>query len=202
MNRWAIHPPRLNVAIMEWIWVAQAIRECACAQTRSIHRWCRRWSCIPRAACDGTSSFKVKSNAHNMCAQESSLYTYHIKNRYKITNVIIYNIYYWIMSYKRLSWTLLKAIPNPTVPYQTRGGICCPGVSTPKIRSLADSSTTYHDGINHFHHSNHCSNHNIDPHYDQLISWRIEDYNTLTKTQAKLNITKNKRLVWYSWVHG
>jgi hypothetical protein len=40
-----------------------------------------------------TTDFKPKSNAHNMCAQESSLHTYRI----------IYNIYHRIISYKRLS---------------------------------------------------------------------------------------------------
>jgi hypothetical protein len=30
------------------------------------------------------------------------------------------------------------------VPYWTRGGTCCPRVSTPKTRSLADSSMTIH----------------------------------------------------------
>jgi hypothetical protein len=28
------------------------------------------------------------------------------------------------------------------IPYRTRGGTCCPRVSTPKIQSLADSSMT------------------------------------------------------------
>jgi hypothetical protein len=75
--------------------------------------------------------------------------------------------------------TMYDAIPHSTeqytlsiafliswqaVLYRTRGGTCCPGVSTPKIRSLADSSTTCQDGINHLHYSNHCSNHIIDPH--------------------------------------
>jgi hypothetical protein len=32
-------------------------------------------------------------------------------------------------------------ISKQVVPYQTRGGTCCPGVSTPKIRSLADLSS-------------------------------------------------------------
>jgi hypothetical protein len=50
-----------------------------------------------------TPSFKAKLNAHSMCAQESSLHTYHIENGYRITSVTIYNIYYQIMSYKRLS---------------------------------------------------------------------------------------------------
>jgi hypothetical protein len=33
-------------------------------------------------------------------------------------------------------------ISKQVVPYQTRIGTCCPGVSTPKTRSLADSSMT------------------------------------------------------------
>ncbi len=37
--------------------------------------------------------FKPKSNAHSMCAQESSLHTYHTENGYRITNVTIYNIF-------------------------------------------------------------------------------------------------------------
>jgi hypothetical protein len=35
-------------------------------------------------------------------------------------------------------------VSQQAVPYRTRGGTCCPGVSTPKIRSLADSSMTIH----------------------------------------------------------
>jgi hypothetical protein len=34
-------------------------------------------------------SFKPKLNAHSMCAQESSLHTYHTENGYRITNVSI-----------------------------------------------------------------------------------------------------------------
>jgi hypothetical protein len=41
-----------------------------------------------------TPGFKAKSNAHSMCAHESSLHTYRIENGYKITNVTTYNIYY------------------------------------------------------------------------------------------------------------
>jgi hypothetical protein len=73
------------------------------------HRWRTlqlvrpwRWFFIP--------SFKAKPNAHSMCAQGSSLHTYRIENGYKITNVTIYNIYYQIMSYKRLSQTLSEAL--------------------------------------------------------------------------------------------
>jgi hypothetical protein len=35
-------------------------------------------------------------------------------------------------------------ISNQVVPYQSCGGTYCPGVSTPKTRSLADSSMTNH----------------------------------------------------------
>jgi hypothetical protein len=35
-------------------------------------------------------------------------------------------------------------ISKQAVPYRTHGGTCCSGVSTPKIRSLAYSSTTNH----------------------------------------------------------
>jgi hypothetical protein len=35
-------------------------------------------------------------------------------------------------------------ISKQAIPYRTRGGTCCPGVSTPKIQSLADSSMTSH----------------------------------------------------------
>jgi hypothetical protein len=40
--------------------------------------------------------------------------------------------------------TLLVAylISKQAIPYQTRGGTCCPGESTPKIQSLAGSSMT------------------------------------------------------------
>jgi hypothetical protein len=33
--------------------------------------------------------FKPKPNVHSMCAQESSLHTYHTENGYRITNVSI-----------------------------------------------------------------------------------------------------------------
>jgi hypothetical protein len=35
-------------------------------------------------------------------------------------------------------------ISKQAVPYRTRGGTCCPGVSTPMTRSLVDSSMTNH----------------------------------------------------------
>jgi hypothetical protein len=53
--------------------------------------------------------FMSKSSTHSMCLQGSNLHTYRTENRYRITNITIYNIYYWIMSYKRLSQTLSEA---------------------------------------------------------------------------------------------
>jgi hypothetical protein len=35
-------------------------------------------------------------------------------------------------------------ISKQTIPYRTRGGTYCAGVSTPKIQSLADSTVTNH----------------------------------------------------------
>jgi hypothetical protein len=35
-------------------------------------------------------------------------------------------------------------ISKQAIPYRTRGDTCCPGVSTPKTRSLANSSMTNH----------------------------------------------------------
>jgi hypothetical protein len=71
-------------------------------------------------------------------------------------------------------------ISKQVIPYQTRGDTCCPGVSTSKIQFLIDSSTTCHDDINHLHHSNRCSNHNIDPH--TVIS-HLDGWKTTTLSQ-------------------
>jgi hypothetical protein len=78
--------------------------------------------------------------------------------------------------------TLLIAflISRQGIPYWTHGVTCCPRVSTPKIRSVADSSTTCHDGINHLHHTNHCSNHIIDPH---TINSHLNRWKTITLSQ-------------------
>jgi hypothetical protein len=40
--------------------------------------------------------------------------------------------------------TRASLVSQQAIPYRTRGGTCFPWVSTPKIRSLADSSTTIH----------------------------------------------------------
>jgi hypothetical protein len=83
-------------------------------------------------------------------------------------------------------------ISKQVVPYRTRGGTCCHVVSTPKIWSLADLSTTNHITwwnptvstiptlLKPQHRSSPQSNH---------IS--TDGWPCPTKTQAKLNITKN-----------
>jgi hypothetical protein len=70
-------------------------------------------------------------------------------------------------------------INKQAISYRTHGDTYYPGVSSPKIRFLADSSTTCHDGINHLHHSNHCSNHNIDPH---MIKSYLDGWETTSLT--------------------
>jgi hypothetical protein len=81
-------------------------------------------------------------------------------------------------------------ISRQAISYRKRGGTCCHGVSTPKIRSLVDSSTTCHDSINHLHHSNYCSNHNIDPH--TVIS-HLDGWKTTTLSQRhKPNSTSQR----------
>jgi hypothetical protein len=83
-------------------------------------------------------------------------------------------------------------ISKQAVPYRTRGGTCCPRGSTPKIWSLADLSMTNHITwrnptvttiptlLKQQHQSSPRSNH---------IS--MDGRPSLTKTQAKLNITKD-----------
>jgi hypothetical protein len=93
-------------------------------------------------------------------------------------------------------------ISRQVIPYQTSGDTCCPRVSTAKIRSLADSSTTCHDGINHLQHSNHYSNHNIDPH---TVNSHLDRWETTKLSQRhKPNSTSQRmeRLVWPSRLHG
>jgi hypothetical protein len=83
-------------------------------------------------------------------------------------------------------------ISKQVIPYWTRGGTCCPMVSSPKIRSLADSSMT-----NHITWRNPTVS--IVPTLFKSQHWSSPRSNhiptdgrpSLTKTQATLNITKN-----------
>jgi hypothetical protein len=83
-------------------------------------------------------------------------------------------------------------ISKQAIPYWTRGGTCCPGVSTPKIRSLAYSSMTSHitwrnptvSTIPSLLKPQHWSS-------SGSIHILTDGWPSLTKTQAKLNITKD-----------
>jgi hypothetical protein len=91
---------------------------------------------------------------------------------------VYYKVYHKVYSHstKHDTQPIAYLISKQAVPYRTRGGTCCPSVSTPKIWSLVDLSTTCHDGINHLHHSDNCANHSIDPHRGQLTSQWMEDH--------------------------
>jgi hypothetical protein len=93
-------------------------------------------------------------------------------------------------------------ISKQVIPYRTRGGTCCPGDSTPKILSLADLSMTSH--ITRRNPTVSTIPALLKPQHRSLpgpnhIS--MDGRPPLTKTQAKLNITKMKRLVRLSWLH-
>jgi hypothetical protein len=69
-------------------------------------------------------------------------------------------------------------IIKQVVPYQTHGGTCCFGVSTPKNQSLVDLSKTNHISLMDLTIStqtNPCSNDNIEPHHGQLTSQWMEN---------------------------
>jgi hypothetical protein len=85
---------------------------------------------------------------------------------------------------------IVLIINKQAISYRTCGGTCCPESSTPNIRSLADLSTTCHNGINHLHHSDHCSNHSIDPH---TITSHLGGWKTTTLSQRhKPNSTSQR----------
>jgi hypothetical protein len=69
-------------------------------------------------------------------------------------------------------------ISKQVIPYWTRGDTCCPGVSTLKIWSLANSSRplTSPDRIQPSPPFKPCSNHNIDPYHGQITSRRMGDH--------------------------
>jgi hypothetical protein len=84
-------------------------------------------------------------------------------------------------------------ISEQVVPYWTCGGTCCPGVSTPKIRAIADSSMR-----NHITWRNPTvstiptllkSQHRSSPRSNHIST---DGRPSPTKTQAKLIITKDK----------
>jgi hypothetical protein len=101
-------------------------------------------------------------------------------------------------------------ISKQVVPYWTRGGTCCPGVSTSKIQSLADSSRTSHIT---WHNPTISTIPSLLKSQHWSLPWSnhisTDGWSSLTKTQVKLNITKSnstsqrmETLVRHSWLHG
>jgi hypothetical protein len=83
-------------------------------------------------------------------------------------------------------------ISKQVILYRTRGDTCCPGVSTPRIQSLVDSSMT-----NHITWRNPTistiptllkSQHQSSPRWNHIS---MDGRPSLIKTSAKLNITKD-----------
>jgi hypothetical protein len=94
-------------------------------------------------------------------------------------------------------------ISKQVIPYQTLGGTCCPGVSTPKIQSIADSSTTSHITwwnptvstiptlLKPQHRSSPWSNHN------SIDGDHLSQGHKPNSTSQRM-----ERLVRHSWLHG
>jgi hypothetical protein len=59
---------------------------------------------------------------------------------------LVDQITFWVFPHtvEQDSQPTTSLISKQVIPYQTCGGTCCPRVSTPKTRSLADSSMTNH----------------------------------------------------------
>jgi hypothetical protein len=95
-------------------------------------------------------------------------------------------------STKQAKQPIAYLISKQAVTYWTRGGTYCPGVSTPKIRSLVDSSMTNHIAWRNPTISTILTllklQHRFSP-WSNHIS--MDGWSSLTKTQAKLNITKD-----------
>jgi hypothetical protein len=124
-----------------------------------------------------------------------------VQTVHKVSWKIGHKVCWHPLSTEHYTQPIAYLISKQVVPYRTRGSTCCPGVSTPKIWSLVDSSTTCCDSINHVHHINHCTNHSIDPHHGQITSWRMGDH--LSQRHKPFSTSQRMdRLVRHSWLHG
>jgi hypothetical protein len=102
---------------------------------------------------------------------------------HKVWRKVCHKVWWHSHSTEQDRQPIAVLISKQVIPYRTRGGTYCPGGgATPKIQSLADSSTICHDGINHLHHSNHCSNHSIDPH---MINSHLDGWKTTLSQRRK-----------------
>jgi hypothetical protein len=98
---------------------------------------------------------------------------------------------------------IVSLISKQAIPYQTRGGTYCPGVSTSITRSLADSSMTNHITwwiptiftIPNLAQTTASNLTMVTSHHD---GWKT---NALNIPQVKLNIIKMDRLAQHSRLH-
>jgi hypothetical protein len=85
-------------------------------------------------------------------------------------------------------------ISKQAIPYWTCGGTCYPGVSTPKIRSIADSSMTIHitwrNPTVYTSPTMLKSQHRSSPWSIHILT---DGRPLITKSKAKLNITKDRK---------
>jgi hypothetical protein len=90
------------------------------------------------------------------------------------------------------------------VPHQTHGGTCCPGVSTPVTRSLADLSITNHitwrtPTVSTIQNLAQTTASNLTTATSHHNRWKT---NTLKTPQVKLNIINMERLARHSGLQG
>jgi hypothetical protein len=95
-------------------------------------------------------------------------------------------------------------ISKQVVPYRTRGGSCCPGVSTPMTQLLADSSmanciTSWIPTISAIPNLAQTTASNLTTVTSHHDGWKT---NTLNIPQVKLNIIKMDRLARHSRLYG
>jgi hypothetical protein len=103
------------------------------------------------------------------------------------------------------SQPIASLISKQAVSYQTRGGTCCPGVSTPKARSIVDSSMTNHNTwrnptVSTIQTHAQTAASNLTTVTSDHDGWKTNTLNTQHK--PKLNIIKMEDLYEDSRLHG
>jgi hypothetical protein len=102
------------------------------------------------------------------------------------------------------SQPIAALISKEVITYETRGGTCCPGVSTPKTWSVVDSCMTNHI-------SSWIPTVSTIPSVGQTIASNltmVNSYhdgwktNTLNNNASQTQCHKDGRHVWHSWLHS
>jgi hypothetical protein len=105
---------------------------------------------------------------------------------------------------KQDSQPTASLISKQVVPYRTHGGTCCHGVSTPKTRSLADSSMINHNSwwiptVSTIPTHAQTTASNLTTVNSHLDGWKT---NTLNNNTSQTQHYKDGRHVRHSWLHG